>query len=802
MGDVNFALHAHFYQPPRENPWTEVVVREPDAAPHHDWNERITAECYRPNGWARILDDQGRIVAIVNNYERLSFNVGPTLLSWLDQHAPEAYARILAADRDERRAIAQGYGHAILPLCNDRDLRTQVRWGLADFRHRFGREAEGMWLPETAVDDRVLAVLAEEGVRFTILAPNQVTAVRPLADAQGDGGGDEGWRSLDPSGADTPTVLRWRHPDDPAEGVDLVVYDGGLSHAVAFGGFSSEVVVDRVSRAGRELVVVACDGETFGHHHHFADRGVAHALSVEAGRRGVSLPRLADRLAEHPPTDEARVRLSAWSCAHGVGRWTDDCGCSTGGEPGWTQAWRAPLRAALDVVRAAAVEVFERRGPEVLRDPWAARDAYVQVLLGATDRDAFVAEHAVEGADPVTALALLECQRHALLMYTSCAWFFNDLAGLETVQILRYAARALDLIDEVGEEPPTEAFLDVLAGARSNRLEEGTGRDVWDRYVVPSRVGPDRIVAHLALTQLLREGDDRTELGGFAIEREVGDTIDRGGVTVTAGALAVTHRRTGRRTRWAFGAVVLGGLEVTGAVRPGHDGPDDPAGGPLADAREVAAFLDAARTGVRVTELLHLAVDLFGPREFGLESALPSEGGDVARAVADGLADRFVAAYDQLRADHHYALAALAVAETPLPPELRVPIEAVLARRLESEVDRAGGSADPAAYQGARAVARTAREERIRLASPRAAAALSRAVAHAVDVVTQDVTPQAVTAAVGMAALPVDLGLTADLGVAQELLYDALHDEGLTPGARARLAPLAAALGVAPSRGA
>jgi hypothetical protein len=814
MGDVNFALHGHFYQPPRENPWTEVVVREPSAAPFHDWNERITAECYRPNGWARILDDQGRIVAIVDNYERLSFNVGPTLLSWLDQHAPEAYARIVAADRAERRAIAQGYGHAILPLCNDRDLRTQVRWGLADFRHRFGREAEGMWLPETAVDDRVLAVLAEEGVRFTILAPDQVTAIRPRADGDeaggdGDGGGDggdggggdrgadDGWRPVDPSGADTPTTVRWRHPDDPGLGVDVVVYDGGLSHDVAFGGFSSQVVVDRITRAGRELVAVACDGETFGHHHRFADRGVAYALSVESGRRGVGLPRLADWLAEHPPTDEARVQLSAWSCAHGVGRWKEDCGCSTGGEPGWTQAWRAPLRAALDVVRAAAVEVFERRGPEVLRDPWAARDAYVGVLLGATDRDAFLAEHAVEGADPVTALALLECQRHALLMYTSCGWFFNDLAGLETVQILRYAARALDLLDEVGEEAPTAAFLDVLAEARSNRAEEGTGRDVWHRYVVPSRVGPDRIVAHLALTQLLRGVDDRTELGGFTIERSVGDTIDRGGVMVTAGTLALTHRRTGRRTRWAFGAVVLGGLEVTGAVRPGYDEPDDPADGPSADEREVASFLEAARTGERVTELLHLAVELFGPREFGLESALPSEGGDVARAVADDLADRFVAAYDRLRADHHDTLAALALAETPLPPELRVPIEAVLARRLESEVDRAGGSADPAAYQGARGVARAAREERIRLASPRAAAAVGRAVAHAVDIVTQDVTPQAVTAAVGMVALPADLGLAADLGVAQELLYDALHDEGLTPGARARLAPLAAALGVA-----
>ena len=796
MGDVSFCLHGHFYQPPRENPWTEVVAREPSAAPYHDWNERITAECYRPNGWARILDDQGRIVAIVDNYERLSFNVGPTLLSWLELHAPEAYARIVAADRAERRAIAQGYGHAILPLCNDRDLRTQVRWGLADFRHRFGREAEGLWLPETAVDDRVLAVLAEEGVRFTILAPAQVTAVRPLpgADTGGDSDGDregDGWRELDPSGAETPTVVRWRHPDDPGRGVDIVAYDGAISHDVAFGGFSSQVVVDRIVRAGRELVAVACDGETFGHHHHFADRGVAYALSVESERRGVRLPRLADWLAEHPPALEARVALSAWSCVHGVGRWKDDCGCSTGGEPGWNQAWRAPLRAALDIVRAAAVEVFERRGPEVLRDPWAARDAYVEVLLGAVEREAFLAEHLVGGADPGTALALLEGQRHALLMYTSCGWFFNDLAGLETVQILRYAARALDLLDEVGEEAPVDAVLDTLARARSNRAEEGTGRDVWERYVVPSRVDPGRVVAHLALTDLLRGDEPPATLGGFATERDPGDIVDRGGVAATAGSVTVTHGRTGRVTRWAYGAVHLGGLEVSGAVR-------EASGEPGRDAADVAALLDATRSGERVTELLRLVVERFGPREFGLESTLPSEGGDVARSVAGELADRFLSAYEQLRADNHDTLAALAVAETPLPPELRLPLEAVLARRLEAEVFHAGGSGDPAAYRDARAVARAAREERVRLESPRAAVALARAVAHAVDLVTAGPTDEALAAALGMVALPGALGLDVDLGVAQELVYDALHDDDVAPDDRARLAPLASALGVAP----
>jgi hypothetical protein len=792
MAESAFVLHGHFYQPPRENPWTEVVPREPSAAPFHDWNERITAESYRPNGWARIFDDQGRIVGIVDNYERLSFNVGPTLLSWLDEHAPGTYARIVAADRTSRRAIAQAFGHAILPLCNDRDLRTQIRWGLADFRHRFGREPEGMWLPETAVDDRVLAALAEEGVGFTILAPDQIESIRPLGGNGGDGGGD-GWRPADPSGHGTPTALRWRHPTDPDLGVDLIVYDGPLSHDVAFGGFPSQVVVDRIVRNGRDLVAVACDGETFGHHHQFADRGVAYALAVEAPRRGVDLPRLADWLAAHRPADEARVRLSAWSCAHGVDRWKADCGCHTGGAPGWTQAWRAPLRTALDVVRDAAAEVFERRGSAVLRDPWAARDAYVDVLLGRLTAEEFAAAHAT--GDPVEALTLIESQRHALLMYTSCGWFFNDLGGIETVQILRYAARCLDLLAELGEPAPYDQALDVLAQARSNRPDEGDGRAVWERYVDPSRVDPGRIVAHLALTELLAGDDSATELGGFTVEREVTGAVDRGGVAVCAGRMALTHRRTRRRTSWAYGAIHLGGLEVSGAVRPAAD--------EATDVGDVSAFVGATREGELVTELLRMVVDRFGPREFGLRAALPSEGGDVARGIAASLADRFVAAYEQLRLDNHDTLAALAVAETPLPPELRGPLEAALVRRLESEVaaasaaGEAAGTIDPGAYRGARAVVREAREEGLRVTSPRAGAVLSRAVARAVDQASTEVTDSSVGAAVGMVALVRDLELDVDVSVAQELVYDALRDERLAPEDRARLVPLAGLLGVA-----
>ena len=784
MADVAFVLHGHFYQPPRENPWTEVVPREVSAVPFHDWNERITAEAYRPNGWARILDEAGRIVAIVDNYEHLSFNVGPTLLSWLEANAPEVYHRILTADAHRGRAIAQAYGHAILPICNDRDLRTQVRWGQADFRHRFGREPEGMWLPETAVDDRVLTVLAEEGVRFTILAPGQISAVRP--------GPDHGWQAVDPASLDTRRAYRWRHPSQPELGVDLVVYDGDISHDVAFGGFPSQVVLDRIVQQGDSeggLVAVACDGETFGHHHHFAERGVAYAMAVEAGRRAVATPLLAEWLDGHPAEWEAQVRLSAWSCAHGVGRWMEDCGCHTGGEPGWNQAWRRPLRNALDLLRDNANEVFERRAAKVLRDPWVARDAYVDVLLGATTIDAFLTAHAIVGADAVEALTLLEGQRHAMLMYTSCGWFFNDLAGIETLQILRYAARCLDLLEELGEPAPTEAFLDVLAQASSNSPEEGDGRDLWERHVAPARADAGRVAGHIALVELLDGDGALTELGGYDVDRQLQEMVDRGGVATSSGRVVLTHRRTRRRSEWVYGALHLGGLEVFGAVRPAADAAEDTAA--------VTELAEATRAGARITALLRLVTDRFGPREFGLESVLPGVGDDLLHSTAASLADRFVAAYDELRSDYHDTLVALAVAGTSLPAELRGPIELALARQLEAELAEAEGvgATDPAAYAGVRAVVREAREEGVQISSLRASEALRRALVAAAEEAAAEPSETTVAAAVGMVELARDLQVPVDVGVAQERIYDAIAkgDAAVINTLR----PLARALGLA-----
>jgi alpha-amylase/alpha-mannosidase (GH57 family) len=613
---TRFAVHGHFYQPPRENPWTEEIEPEPSAAPWSNWNERITDECYRPNGWAPILEDSGRILALVDNYERLSFDVGPTLASWLAGCAPDVLDRMVAGDRAGGGALASAYNHVILPLAPARDVRTQLRWGAADFRARFGREPEGLWFPETAVDEAVLAIAAEEGVRFTVLAPTQAARVRPL-------GSDEPWQELDDEPVDARHTYRWCHPERADLRIDIVFYDGALSADLAFGEAwkSAAALVERAKVAAPDggLVCAATDGETFGHHHRFAERALAYALPVEAPRQGVDVVTVAGALRASPPELQVEMAPSSWSCAHGLERWRGDCGCSTGGQPDANQAWRGPVRAALDVVRRVVDEVFERRGAAVLADPWAARDAYGAVVVGSSPVEAFAAEHVTGGGTDegalVEALTLLEAERHALLMYTSCGWFFWDLAGLETVQVLRYAARALDLLEELGEEAPREAVLEVLAGATSNVAPEGTGADVWRRRVEPARVDARRVAAALALAELLGSGPPATRVGGYEITTFERTLSCRGSESVCSGTVTLFHRRTRRVNTLAWGAIELGGLGVTGAVREAD---------PERDAAVQSALQQALSSGAPATALLRRIVDGFGPTTFGAEAALPS----------------------------------------------------------------------------------------------------------------------------------------------------------------------------------
>ncbi|MGH7248485.1 MAG: DUF3536 domain-containing protein, partial [Pseudomonadota bacterium] len=349
---TSIIIHGHFYQPPRENPWTGALDREDGANPYHDWNERIHAECYRANAFARIFDGHGNIERIVNNYTNISFNFGPTLLTWLAATHPDTYERILEADRESARrhrghgnAIAQGYNHAILPLCNERDRRTQVRWGIADFRYRFGRSPEALWMPETACNDATLATLIEAGMSYAILSPQQALRVRAIGNHDGE------WHEVSNGSIDPRVPYRYFHRDGSGRSIALFFYDDPMARAIAFEGAlaSSQSLMGRLAKARGEngtFVNVATDGESYGHHFHFGDRCLAYALEVEAASHDLRVTNYAEFLEDHPPRDEVEIKTgpdgegTAWSCAHGVGRWYRDCGCSTGGQEGWNQAWR------------------------------------------------------------------------------------------------------------------------------------------------------------------------------------------------------------------------------------------------------------------------------------------------------------------------------------------------------------------------------------------------------------------------------------------------------------------------------
>ena len=572
-------VHGHFYQPPRENPWLEAIELQDSAYPYHDWNERITAECYGPNADSRILDGSGRIVRIVNNYASISFNFGPTLLAWLERHAPETYDAIVRADLLSAEhyggygsALAQAYNHMIMPLANARDQRTQVLWGIEDFRHRFRRDPDAMWLPETAVDTPTLEVLAAHGIRFTVLAPHQAAAVRPL------GGSDADWQDVTGNRVDPRQPYLCRLPS--GREITLFFYDGPASRAVAFEGLlkSGERLAGRLRdllRPGDEpqLAHIATDGETYGHHHRHGEMALAYALRVLEQDRSTRLTNYGEFLALHPPRREARiVENSSWSCAHGIERWRADCGCHTGGDPNWTQAWRGPLRDALDWLRDEVARDFEEHASALLRDPWAARDDYISVVLDRSARnvDGFLARHATRRfalIDEVRALKLMELQRHAMLMYTSCGWFFNDVAGIETVQVLQYAARVVQLAEELFGRSLEPEFLALLDGAVSNRREMGTARSIYEQEVRPRRVDLLSVAAHHAVSSLFDGNGEDEQIFAYTVARESHEQKRTGDATLAVGRARVASGITRESEMVTYALLHFGSHSLSGGIR-------------------------------------------------------------------------------------------------------------------------------------------------------------------------------------------------------------------------------------------
>jgi alpha-amylase/alpha-mannosidase (GH57 family) len=688
-------VHGHFYQPPRENPWLEVIDPQPSAAPYPDWNARITAECYRPNAAARIVDGRGQIVRIVDNYERMSFDVGPTLMAWLEREAADVHRALVDADRKSRArfgghgsAMAQAYNHIILPLASARDRATQVRWGVRDFEHRFGRAPEGMWLPECAVDTPSLEALAAEGITFTVLAPHQARRWRPFGGA---------WKTGEPGAIDTGRTYRCNLPS--GRSIDLFFYDGPAAREIAFDGLLRDggALVDRLLANGRTaehgepfLAHVATDGETYGHHHRYGDMALAYALSLidrgDPRAKGARLTNYAEYRALAPATWEVEIaEHTSWSCAHGVERWRSDCGCHTGGGPGWNQAWRAPLRRALDGLAARAAEVVEQGAREAITDPWAARDAYVDVVLDRSPAavDRFLERFApgVSGdAQVARVLELMELARNAMLMYTSCGWFFDDLAGIEPVQILQYAARACELAERIAGPGVEAELVDALARARSNDPDQGDGRDLWKRRVAPARVDLAHVAAHHAVaTVIAGNGDDDapavrgSHVVCFDVELRERALRRAGKARLLAARVGVTSIVTRERAELGCAVLHLGEHHLSGGVRP--------FGGDAAWA-DVARELLAAFGGGDLFAVERTIGAAFAGHTFTLGTLFPGEqSGALARLLADPIAaaeTRLAGVYDE----HAPLMRYLASHGLPVPEVLRAAAEVTLRRRL------------------------------------------------------------------------------------------------------------------------
>jgi len=571
-------IHGHFYQPPRENPWLEAIEIQDSAYPYHDWNERITAECYAPNSASRNLDGDGRILDIVSNYARISFNFGPTLLSWLEENVPETYEAIIDADRKSIEwrsghgsALAQVYNHIIMPLANSKDKRTQILWGIRDFEYRFRRTPEGMWLAETAVDNETLDLLAGLGIRFTVLAPRQAWKVRRLGTGK--------WRDVSGSRVDPSRAYLCRLPS--GRSINLFFYDGPISQAVAFEGLlkSGEEFVNRLltgfsdARNWPQLLHIATDGETYGHHQRYGDMALAYALNYIESNGLARLTNYGEFLELHPPTHEAQVfQNSSWSCIHGIERWRKNCGCNTGGYSGWTQEWRRPLREALDWLRDRLAAIFESAAHEYLKDPWKARDEYIQLIINRSDehKEIFLNKHAVRSVsetEKVTVLKLLEIQRHAMLMYTSCGWFFDELSGLESVQILKYAGRAIQLSEDIFNYGLEDTFRARLSLAKSNIREHENGAVIYERLVKPAMIDLKKVGAHFAVSSLFEDYIDQTRIYSYIIQKEDYQKATAGSTNIAIGKVSVSSEITCESEILSFCILHFGGHALNGGVR-------------------------------------------------------------------------------------------------------------------------------------------------------------------------------------------------------------------------------------------
>ena len=678
--DRYICIHGHFYQPPRENAWLEYVEMQDSAYPYHDWNERVTAECYAPNAASRILDRDKYITQIVNNYTKISFNFGPTLLIWMQENAPDTYQAILDADRESQHvfsghgaAIAQAYNHMIMPLANRRDKLTQVIWGIGDFEHRFGRRPEGMWLPETAVDLETLDILAEQGVIFTILAPHQASRVRQV--------GTETWNQINDASIDPTMSYQLNLPS--GRKLNLFFYDGPIARDVAFGdllksgdGFASRLAGSFCEeRTWPQLVHIATDGETYGHHHRFGDMALAYALHHIEANGLARITNYGEYLEKHPPTHEVEINENtSWSCLHGIERWRSDCGCNAGRNPRWNQAWRAPLREALDWLRDTLAPKYEERAREFLKDPWAARDAYIEVVLNRSPDNihSFLERHGTRELDEtelVTVLKMLELQRHTMLMYTSCGWFFDELSGIETIQVIQYAGRAVQLAEELFGDHTEQEFLAHLELARSNLPKHGDGHLIYDKFVKPAMVDLAKVGAHYAISSLFEEYEKHPGIYCYNVKVEDYQSTECGKTRLVAGRAWISSVISQETKLLTFGVLHLGDHNMNAGIRD-YQGEE----------AYQAMIQETTQTCVAADfpEVVRLLDKHFGVSNYSLKSLFRDEQRYVLDRILENMLADVETSYRQLHENYYPLMRFLADLGNPLPKALHATSEFIL----------------------------------------------------------------------------------------------------------------------------
>lgn len=646
------------------------------AHPYHDWNERISAECYAPNTASRILNEKAVIKNILNNYSRLSFNFGPTLLSWMEVNDQETYRAIQDADKESIKnfgghgsAMAQVYNHIILPLANRRDKETQIIWGIRDFESRFNRKPEGMWLAETAVDIESLELLAKHDIRFTVLAPRQARAFRKIGEVE--------WNPLVTETVDTRRPYRCELPS--GKSITLFFYNGNISQGVAFNGllndgkkFAHSFLDSFDQDTEPQLAHIATDGETYGHHHKHGDMALAFCIDYIERNKRSRLTNYAEFLAKFPPTHEAQIHEnSSWSCVHGIERWRSDCGCNSGGTPSWNQQWRKPLREALDWLRDELITIFEREGSAILRDPWAAREDYINVILRRNDDTIrkFLRDHCIRPVEQNLVLRLMEVQRNAMLMYTSCGWFFDEISGIETTQIMQYACRAMQLISQVSAVNLEEEFLRRLKLAPSNLPALNNGAEVYWRYVLPSKTNLQRVGMHYAVASIFEEDPESFPVFNYTTQNEVFVRKEAGEQRLVLGVTKVRSNVTRSEKKFAFAVIYMGQHNIIGNISLDMEEEKFAS----MQVRVVNAF-DEGRLG----DIIGLMQTYFGPEKYTIWQLFQDE----KRKVFDLITRQSMRDLeDSLRRIYNrdYPLVnALANNDTPIPNAYRTTFEYIL----------------------------------------------------------------------------------------------------------------------------